>query len=49
MDKKKIFLVKREVIASNIKEAMRKKGRIYSIEETEEEVKKDKSVGFDKK
>jgi hypothetical protein len=31
--KQKMFLVKREVMAINIKEAMEKPGRIYSIEE----------------
>lgn len=45
----KVFLVKREVKARNIKEAMTKPGRIYSVEETvdysEEE---QENLGFDK-
>lgn len=46
--KKKMYLVKREVIASNIKDAMVKRGRIYCIELAEEksQPEENKSVGF---
>lgn len=49
--KKKLWLVKREVIATSITAAMRGKGRIYEIQETRDEVPNEKSilVGFSKK
>ena len=49
MKKEKIYLVKREVIAKNIEEAMHKDGKIYSIEESIEEPeleKNEEETGF---
>ena len=46
---KKIYLVKREVIATSIHQAMRKRGRIYEIIECEKEppiAKKPNKIGF---
>ncbi len=54
MSKEKMYLVKREVYAQNIKEAMHKDGEIYSIELAEEKFQDKNSettevVGFIKK
>ncbi len=52
MRKKKMYLVKREVIAGSIKEAMVKRGTIYSIEIAEDKFQPDeqkKFLGFKKK
>lgn len=46
MKKKKLYLVKREVFASNIKEAMTAKGKIYEIQECEKPMEKESKVGF---
>ena len=35
---KKLYLVKREVVASNVVEAMKNKGTIYEIQLTEEKM-----------
>lgn len=52
--KKKMYLVKREVIATDIKHAMSPKGKIYSIEEASKEdqallIPDKKITGFKKK
>ena len=47
MAKEKLWLVKREVYASTIKQALVKRGHVYSIEETSTDRDKDKKkVGF---
>ena len=50
MAKEKMYLVRREVMAKNIREAMYKTGKIYSIELAEEKFQPEdqKSVGFDR-
>jgi len=49
--KERMYLVKKEVIAKNIKEAMYKDGKIYCIELAEEKFQPEdnKEVGFNKK
>lgn len=53
LKKQKLYLVKREVIATSIQKAMTNKGTIYSIEVTEEkswpEQKKKEKLGFENK
>ena len=50
MKKKKLYLVKREVFAYNIKQAMKERGVIYEIAQAEigkdEPPSKDERVGF---
>jgi hypothetical protein len=48
MPKEKLFLVKREVMAKNIREAMYKDGKIYSIEEALDQPEDKNKLGFDK-
>ena len=45
MKKKKLYLVKREVWATNIFTAMKNKGSIYEISETDKE-KENKKISF---
>lgn len=46
----KIFLVKREVVATSIAQALTKRGTIYEVvESTNEPIKTKKQVGFIKK
>ncbi len=46
MPKEKLWLVKREVYATTLKQAMRGKGSIYCIEESSITPDKAKKVGF---
>lgn len=46
MPKEKLWIVKREVYASTIKQAMVKRGHIYAIEEANNTPDKEKKVGF---
>jgi len=50
-NKEKMYLVKREVMAKNIREAMYKPGKIYEIQiaAAEYQPEETKEVGFDKK
>ena len=45
--KKRMYLVKREVMAKNIKEALLNKGRIYEVQECKEEpIEEIRPIGF---
>ena len=50
LKKKKLFLVKREVLARNIKEAITAKGVIYEIQTVDEKSQPvdEKKIGFEK-
>ena len=48
MAEKKMYLVKREVIANNIREAMNGKGKIYCVELAEDKFQENIKIGFDK-
>lgn len=47
--KKKIYIVKTEVIARTIEEALKKKGRVFEVLETVGEHSENNSIGFSKK
>jgi hypothetical protein len=51
MNKKKLYFVKREVLASNIKEAVKARGIVYSVEFADERLQPAyiAQLGFDKK
>lgn len=48
MKTKKLYLVKREVIATSISQALTKPGKVYEIVETTLEAKEPKKIGYGK-